>query len=65
MRTWQVIAIHENNWKQDINEFYSTKKIALSAARKINRERGDEFDSISIIADDGTQLLDETEVVIK
>jgi fructosamine-3-kinase len=65
MKTWQVIAIHENNWKKDINDFYSTKKIALSVARQINRERGDEFDSISIIADDGNQLLDETEVIIK
>lgn len=65
MKTWQVIAIHENNWKQDINEFYSTKRIALSVARKIKRERGDEFESISIIADNGSELLDETETIIK
>lgn len=65
MRTWQVIAIHENDWKKDVIEYYSTKQIALSVAKKIKRERGDEFESISIIADNGGELLDETEVTIK
>lgn len=65
MRSWTVIAIHNTDWKKDIQDAYSTKKIALSVARKLNREHGEEYESISIIADNGNELLDETEVYVK
>ena len=65
MRTWQIIALSKNGWKGDVIDFYSTKRIALSVAKKLLRERGDEFESISIIADNGGELLDDTETYIK
>lgn len=65
MRTWQVIGIHESDWRKDFSAICRTKAEAMSLAKRLKRDRCDEFESISIIADNGTELLDDTEVVIK
>lgn len=65
MRNWNVVARHKDGELYDIEEYYSRKSDAVRMAKRILRERGDEFEMISVIADNGEELLDETEIYFK
>lgn len=66
MKTWSLVARHRSGrWQDDIEEFHPRKADAVRQAKRILRERGDEFEVIYIIADNGSELLDETEMYFK
>lgn len=63
MRNWNVFAIHADG-QNAYEEGYNNKSKAIRAANKKLAE-GDKYESITVIADNGEELLDDTEIVIK
>lgn len=63
MRNWNVFAIYVGGQNAD-EETYSSKAKAIRVANKKLVE-GEKYESISVIADNGEELLDETEIRIK
>lgn len=63
MKKWNVFAIYVGGQNAD-EENYNSKAQAIRNANKKLVE-GEQYESISIIADNGEELLDETEIVIK
>lgn len=66
MRTWTVAAISSTgNSNKDIFDYFPKKADALRYAKQLAKTQGDEWESISIYADNGSEILDETEMYIK
>lgn len=63
MKNWNVIAIYAGGQNAD-EETYSNKARAIKAANKKLVE-GEQYENISVIADNGEELLDDTEIIIK
>lgn len=63
MKNWNVIAIYVGGQNAD-EETYSNKARAIKAANKKLVE-GEQYENISVIADNGEELLDDTEIIIK
>ena len=64
MRNWNVIAIHKGGQNADEEGYGNKKQAAIRAAKKKLAE-GDRYECITVIADNGEELLDETEIKIK
>ena len=63
MKNWNVIAIYVGGQNAD-EESYNSKAKAIRAAKKKLVE-GEQYENISVIADNGEELLDDTEIIIK
>lgn len=63
MKNWNVIAIYAGGQNAD-EETYSNKARAIKAANKKLVE-DEQYENISVIADNGEELLDDTEIIIK
>lgn len=63
MKNWNVFAIHKGGQNAD-EETYNSKAKAIRVANKKLVE-GEKYESISVIADNGEELLDETEIIMK
>ena len=66
MKTWTVTALTPgDDWKKNRTEFFTLKRDAVRFAKRLLIEQGEQFESITIIADNSTELLDESEIRIK
>ncbi|MGN0488484.1 MAG: hypothetical protein ACI4HO_04405 [Ruminococcus sp.] len=63
MKNWNVLAIYIGGKNAD-EEMYGTKRQAVRVAKKKLAE-GEKYECITVIADNGEELLDETEIKIK
>lgn len=64
MKNWNVFAIRSGGQNADEESYGRKKQAAIRAAKKKLAE-GEIYESITVIADNGEELLDETEIRIK
>ena len=63
MKIWNVFAIYKGGQNAD-EESYTNKSKAIKSANKKLVE-GEKYECITVIADNGEELLDDTEIIIK
>lgn len=62
MKEWNVIARHKDDPWMDVEEVFTTKSAATKRAAALRDHCGADFHCITVIADNGEELLDKTEI---